>query len=61
MRLETKGFLSSQLGDPTPVRGGKARRHFRITEAGDEALEEVRRQWERMWEGMPSAADGATR
>ena len=59
MRLEKKGFLTSCLGEPTPVRGGKARRQFLITEAGHEALDEVRRQWQRMWEGLPSATDGA--
>ncbi len=61
MRLEKKGFLTSELGDPTPVRGGKARRRFHITEAGNHALEEVRRQWQRMWDGVQSATDGASR
>ncbi len=61
MRLEKKGFLTSGLGDPTPVRGGKARRRFHITEAGNHALEEVRRQWQRMWDGVQSATDRASR
>ena len=59
MRLERKGFLTSRFGEPTAVRGGKAKRRFVITEAGDEALEETRRQWLRMWEGVQSASDGA--
>ena len=37
-RLETKGFLKSRLGDPTPERGGRARRHFRIEAEGRRAL-----------------------
>ena len=61
MRLERKGFLTSQLGEPTPVRGGKARRGFEITDAGHDVLEEVRRQWNRMREGMPTSPDGAAR
>jgi len=28
-RLERKGFVSSLLGDPTPERGGRAKRYFR--------------------------------
>ena len=37
-RLEAKGFVSSRFGDPTPERGGKARRFFRVEEEGGEAL-----------------------
>ena len=34
VRLEKKGLLRSRLSDPTPVRGGKAKRLFRITAGG---------------------------
>ncbi len=51
-RLERRGFTESWLGDPTPVRGGRAKRFYRITEAGREALEEARAELERMWAGM---------
>jgi PadR family transcriptional regulator PadR len=30
-RLEQKGFVTSSLGDPTPERGGRAKRYFRVT------------------------------
>ena len=33
-RLEDKGLLSSRYGDPTPVRGGRAKRYFAPTKAG---------------------------
>jgi DNA-binding PadR family transcriptional regulator len=33
-RLEDKGLVSSRFGDPTPVRGGRAKRFFRATSAG---------------------------
>jgi DNA-binding PadR family transcriptional regulator len=33
-RLERKGFLKSRYGDPTPVRGGRAKRFFRATPRG---------------------------
>src|SRR5215467_14579644 len=38
-RLEDKGFVSSELGEPTPERGGRAKRYFRVTARG---LKEVR-------------------
>jgi len=37
-RLERKGYVSSRLGDPTPERGGRAKRYFRIEAPGEEAL-----------------------
>ncbi len=51
-RLERRGFTESWLGDPTPVRGGRAKRFYRVTEVGREALEEVRAELERMWTGL---------
>ena len=37
-RLERKGYVTSWLGEPTPERGGKPKRFFRITAAGRRAL-----------------------
>jgi DNA-binding PadR family transcriptional regulator len=37
-RLEAKGFVASHLGDPTPVRGGRAKRYFRVTGEGRRVL-----------------------
>jgi PadR family transcriptional regulator PadR len=37
-RLQAKGYLSSRLGDPTPERGGRAKRYFRIEAPGIQAL-----------------------
>jgi PadR family transcriptional regulator PadR len=37
-RLEKKGFLKSKFGDPIPERGGKSRRYFTVTAAGQAAL-----------------------
>jgi PadR family transcriptional regulator len=37
-RLDRKGYVTSRLGDPTPERGGKAKRCFKITGAGARAL-----------------------
>jgi PadR family transcriptional regulator PadR len=37
-RLEAKGYVSSSTGDPTPERGGRAKRVFRVEAAGNRAL-----------------------
>jgi DNA-binding PadR family transcriptional regulator len=57
VRLEKKGFLRSRLSDPTPVRGGKAKRLFRITPEGIDGLRETRRLMERLWDGLPDPHD----
>jgi PadR family transcriptional regulator PadR len=36
-RLEAKGLVSSRFGDPTPVRGGRAKRFFTVESRGIEA------------------------
>ena len=56
-RLEGKGLISSSEGEPTPVRGGRARRHFRVEPAGVQALQDARRTHEVMWDGLE--LDGA--
>ena len=39
-RLESKGFVKSRLGDPTPQRGGRSKRMIAITGAGRKAAAE---------------------
>ena len=51
-RLEKKDYLTSRMGDPTPERGGKARRYFRITAAARQALRSSRAVFQKMWEGV---------
>jgi DNA-binding PadR family transcriptional regulator len=33
-RLESKGFITTWMGDPTPERGGRSKRRIRVTSAG---------------------------
>ena len=42
-RLERRGFTSSWMGNPTPERGGRAKRYYSITGAGALALQESER------------------
>ncbi len=60
VRLEKKGLLLSRLSDPTPVRGGKAKRYFEITPHGVAGVQAVRRTMDKLWEGLPDveAAEG---
>ena len=37
-RLEDKGMVAARLGDPTPLRGGRAKRYFKVTSKGLEAV-----------------------
>ena len=54
-RLEEKGYVSSWMGDPTPERGGKARRHVKLEAEGKRALREARQVAEWMWSGVDPA------
>lgn len=49
VRLERRGLLDSWESDPEPVRGGRARRCFRVTPEGVEALRRAREVMDRMW------------
>jgi DNA-binding PadR family transcriptional regulator len=51
-RLEAKGLLASRMGDPTPERGGRSRRYFRVTGKGLAALRHARRAMQRLWHGL---------
>lgn len=37
-RLEEKGFAESWTGEPTPQRGGRRKRYYKVTGAGRAAL-----------------------
>jgi DNA-binding PadR family transcriptional regulator len=50
-RLEDKGLVSSWLSDPTPERGGRAKRCYRLEPSGRRALEEAALTARRIWEG----------
>ena len=51
-RLETKGLITSRMSDPTPQRGGRAKRHVTVTAAGIEALTRAVRAFERLLDGL---------
>jgi len=51
-RLESKGYVKSHRGDPTPERGGRSKRFFRVTAKGVGAVSRTQRALSRMTEGL---------
>ena len=52
-RLEQKGLVRSALGQPTPERGGRAKRYFSITAAGLREVRAAKRALTVLWRGIP--------
>ena len=51
-RLESKGYVKSHLGDPTPERGGRSKRFFRVTAKGTMAVNRTHDALRSMTEGL---------
>jgi DNA-binding PadR family transcriptional regulator len=51
-RMEEKGLVVSRIGDPTPLRGGRAKRYFRATKAGISAVTRAQLAYRRLLEGL---------
>jgi PadR family transcriptional regulator, regulatory protein PadR len=52
LRLDRRGLVESWLGDPTPERGGKAKRCFRVTAVGRRELRATRTALRRLGDGL---------
>jgi DNA-binding PadR family transcriptional regulator len=52
-RLEQKGLVKSTLGQPTPERGGRAKRYFSITTAGLREVRAAKKALTVLWRGIP--------
>ena len=57
-RLEKNGYMRSTLSEPTPERGGRAKRIFSVTREGKEALVEHKKVRDELWQGLPQIALG---
>jgi PadR family transcriptional regulator, regulatory protein PadR len=55
-RLERKELVISKLGDPTPERGGRAKRYFRVTTKGMRQVRATRAVLLNLWRGIPAFA-----
>ena len=56
-RLEKKGLVESRTGESRPERGGRARKHYRVTPAGLAVVQESRTAWLAMWDGLQTVLD----
>jgi DNA-binding PadR family transcriptional regulator len=54
-RLEKKGLLESHLTDPTPERGGRAKRCYTVTGPARAALRASQRALVSLWDGLELA------
>ena len=51
-RLAQKGFVESWAGDPTPERGGRAKRFYRVTASGIRAIKETQSAIRKLSSGL---------
>ncbi len=55
-RLEGKGYLTSEFGEATNVRGGKRKRYFSLTTLGSRVLRENQEQRKELYKAIPRVA-----
>ena len=51
-RLEKKGYVSSRTGESSALRGGRARKYYRVMPDGSRALKASQDMLSRLWQGM---------
>ncbi len=55
-KLTRKGFLTKASSEPSARRGGRSKCLYELTREGREALREIRRVQEALWEDIPDVA-----
>ena len=51
-RLADRGFVKSQLGEATAMRGGRAKTYFRLTAKGAAQVKETQHALQELWRGL---------
>ena len=51
-RLNTRGLVTTSLGSPTAIRGGKAIKFYTISKSGIESLKATKNLQDNMWDGL---------
>ncbi len=51
-RLERNGLVTSRMGNPSPERGGRAKRFFDVTPQGLKAVKDTQRSLVALWKGV---------
>lgn len=57
-RMEDKGLIASWMSAPTPERGGRSRRHYRLEKPGEKSLRETVKQAQRLVETISGMLGG---
>ena len=58
-RLEAKNLVTSRVGDPTPQRGGRAKKYFQVSAEGMKVVRETREALVSLWEDLPELTEGS--
>jgi DNA-binding PadR family transcriptional regulator len=58
-RLEEKEYVRTSVGEPTAIRGGKAKRYYTLTEDGRRELRDVLASLQRMSPGLDLGVERA--
>lgn len=56
-RLEDKGYVSTRLGEPTPERGGRRKKLYRLEPVGSRALKQSMADLRRLTRGLGRALE----
>ena len=59
-RLQDRGLVSSSVGEPTPERGGRAKRYFKVTGKGLMVAQRTQRTLMSLWKSLPKLEEGKT-
>jgi PadR family transcriptional regulator PadR len=59
-RLEETGLVTSELGDPTPERGGRAKKYFRVTTNGLREVRVTQQALKKLWHRLPQLEGGVS-
>jgi DNA-binding PadR family transcriptional regulator len=57
-RMEDKKLVASWLSEPTPERGGRSRRHYRLEKSGQQALRESAKAARTLYETIAQSLGG---
>ncbi len=52
-KLTEWGYLTAFQSDPTPERGGRRKRYFRLTNIGLQGLTDIKKVQDKMWLNLP--------
>ncbi|MFC1725953.1 PadR family transcriptional regulator [candidate division KSB1 bacterium] len=52
LQLERKGYITTQMGEASPVRGGRRKKLCRITPSGIDALKTLKKEQDVIWKNF---------